>query len=125
MELYSKFKIFHFKEKIDSLPKNLQEITPPVYVRIKPTNACGHNCWYCAYKADNLQLGKDMSVRDKIPKDKMMEIIDDLEEMKVKAVTFSGGGDPFYYPYFLKLKQTTQLQSPLKLMTKKLMDLSY
>jgi len=102
MGLYSKFKIFHYKEKIDSLSEDIPEVTPPLYVRIKPTNACAHNCWYCVYKVDNLQLGKDMSIRDKIPKDKMMEIIDDLEEMKVKAVTFSGGGEPFSYPYFLE-----------------------
>ena len=45
-----------------------------------------------------------------IPKDKMMEIIDDLVEMKVKAVTFSGGGEPFCYPHFtetLKKLSTT------------------
>jgi len=108
--LYTKLKIFHYKEKIDSLPFQKEEILPPIHIRIKPTNACGHNCWYCAYKADNLQLGKDMNKRDFIPKEKMAEIIDDLVEMGVKAVTFSGGGDPFYYPYLLdavkKLAQT-------------------
>ena len=31
----------------------------------------------------------------------MMEIIDDLVDMGVKAVTFSGGGDPFYYLFLL------------------------
>ena len=109
--LYTKMKVFHFKEKIDSLPKNTGRIMPPIHIRIKPTNACGHNCWYCAYKADNLQLGKDMAKRDHIPKQKMMEIIDDISDMEVKAVTFSGGGDPFSYPYLLdtvkKLSQTS------------------
>ena len=28
-----------------------------------------------------------------------MEIIDDLVEMDVKAVTFSGGGEPLIYPH--------------------------
>jgi len=108
--LYTKLKIFHYQKKIDSLPLHREEILAPIHIRIKPTNACGHNCWYCAYKADNLQLGKDMNKRDFIPKEKMAEIIDDLVEMGVKAVTFSGGGDPFYYPYLLdavkKLAQT-------------------
>lgn len=108
--LYTKLKIFHYKEKIDSLPLQKEQILAPIHIRIKPTNACGHNCWYCAYKVDNLQLGKDMNKRDFIPKEKMSEIIDDLVEMGVKAVTFSGGGDPFYYPYLLdavkKLAQT-------------------
>ncbi len=100
--LYTKLKIFHFKKKLDSLPENTSKIIPPVHIRMKPTNVCGHNCWYCAYKADNLQLGKDMVKKDYIPREKMMEIIDDIVEMGVKAVTFSGGGDPFYYPYLLE-----------------------
>lgn len=100
-QLYTKYKIFRYKDKIDSLPREVEEIKPPVHIRIKPTNVCGHNCWYCAYKSDDLQLGKDMVTKDYIPKDKMMEIIDDIIDMGVKAVTFSGGGDPFYYPFFL------------------------
>lgn len=97
--LYTRMKAFYFKEKIDSLPKEKKEILPPVHIRIKPTNTCNHNCYYCAYRASNLQLGQDMSVRDFIPKEKMMEILEDLAEMGVKAVTFSGGGEPFCFPY--------------------------
>ncbi len=99
--LYTRMKALHFREKLDSLPVDTGEILPPVHVRIKPTNACGHNCWYCAYRAENLQLGRDMAMRDHIPAEKMNEIIDDLSEMGVGAVTFSGGGDPFWYPYLL------------------------
>ena len=107
---YSFLKIFHFKDKLDSLPKNNEEIKAPIHIRIKPTNVCAHNCWYCAYKSDDLQLGQDMVTKDSIPKEKMMEIIDDCVEMGVKAITFSGGGDPFYYKHLLdtvkKLKDT-------------------
>lgn len=99
--LYTKTKIFHFKDKVDSLPKTTDKITAPIHVRIKPTNVCAHNCWYCAYRADNIQLGEDMVAKDFIPREKMMEIIDDLVDMGVEAVTFSGGGDPFYYPFLL------------------------
>lgn len=108
---YSKMKIFHFKDKIDSLSKDVDNIMPPVHIRIKPTNACNHNCRYCAYKVDNLQLGKDMAKQDFIPKGKMLEIIDDIADMGIKAVTFSGGGEPLYYPYLLdalrKLSKTS------------------
>ena len=108
--LYTKTKIFHFKEKIDSLPKTTDRIEAPIHIRLKPTNVCAHNCWYCGYRADNIQLGKDMVARDFIPKEKMEEIITDLADMGVKSITFSGGGDPFYYPFLLdtvkKLSQT-------------------
>jgi len=111
--LYTKTKIFHFKDKLDTLPEASNNIASPIQVRIKPTNVCTHNCWYCAYKADNLQLGKDMKKRDYIPKEKMMEILDDMIEMDVKAVTFSGGGDPFYYPYLLEAVKKL-FRSPVK-----------
>jgi MoaA/NifB/PqqE/SkfB family radical SAM enzyme len=35
----------------------------------------------------------------------MLEIVDDLADMRVRAVTFSGGGDPFCYPY---LRETAE-----------------
>lgn len=100
MSLYTNLKIFHFKDKIESLSKK-DKIMPPIHIRIKPTNVCNHNCSYCSYRVGNVQLGKDMITKDFIPKEKMMEIIDDIIEMKVKAVTFSGGGEPFCYPYLL------------------------
>ncbi|MFA5147163.1 MAG: radical SAM protein [Candidatus Omnitrophota bacterium] len=100
--LYTRTKIFHFKDKLDSLPLSADKIMAPLHIRIKPTNVCGHNCSYCAYRADDLQLGKDMVKTDHIPEAKMMEMIDDIAGMGVKAVTFSGGGDPFCYPYLLK-----------------------
>ena len=40
-----------------------------------------------------------MEYKDRLPREKMMEIADDLAEMGVKAVTFSGGGEPLIYPH--------------------------
>lgn len=99
--IYSKHKIFHFQEKLDSLGPDCADPAPPIHLRIKPTNVCGHSCWYCAYKAEDLQLGKDMALRDSIPFEKMMEIIDDAIELGVRAITFSGGGEPFLYRHML------------------------
>ena len=97
--LYTNLKIFHHKDKLDSLPEHVETILPPVHIRIKPTNVCNHNCRYCAYRSENMQLGKDMKTTDVIPQSKMREIAEDIVEMGVKAVTFSGGGEPFCYPY--------------------------
>ncbi len=97
--LYSKYKIFNYPEKLKSLDPANKDILPPIHIRIKPTNVCSHSCWYCAYKAEDLQLGKDMVKKDFIPREKMLEIIADAIEMKVKAITFSGGGEPFQYPF--------------------------
>ncbi len=100
--IYSRTKIFDYPEKIKSLIRDSETILPPVHIRIKPTNACNHKCWYCSYRLKGVQLGKDMILRDSIPHDKMMEIVDDIIEMKVAAVTFSGGGEPLLYPYLVE-----------------------
>lgn len=110
---YSKYKIFNYSDKIESLPRESGTILPPVHIRIKPTNVCAHDCWYCSYRVEGIQLGKDMVIKDYIPKEKMMQIIDDCEAMGVKAITFSGGGDPFYYKYLLETLQklsTTKIE---------------
>ena len=96
---YSKMKILHFPDKIRSLPEAVPQALPPIHVRVKPTNRCNHNCSYCAYRLESLSVGKDMSVRDQIPREKLLELIEDFIEMGVKAVTFSGGGEPFLYPH--------------------------
>jgi MoaA/NifB/PqqE/SkfB family radical SAM enzyme len=100
--VYSSAKVLHFTEKIKSLPRDQGAIESPIHIRIKPTNACNHSCQYCAYRTDGLQLGKDMNSRDSIPRQKMREIINDIIEMGVKAVTFSGGGEPLLYPHLLE-----------------------
>lgn len=93
---YSNLKIFHHQDTLNKVEKG--ERCNPLYIRIKPTNICNHNCYYCHYKNPYLTLD-EYNPNDFIPHDKMMEIIDDMEKMGVKAVTFSGGGEPLVYPY--------------------------
>ena len=97
---YSRLKVFHHTDRLLALPRSCDEIKAPVNIRIKPTNVCNHNCRYCAYRVSDLQLGKDMVESDHLPREMMLEIIDDAAAMGVEAFTFSGGGEPFCYPYF-------------------------
>ena len=94
-EFYSNYKIFKFNKVLKALKK--KEIITPIHIRIKPINVCNHDCWYCAYRNSNLQLGNRMLEKDMIPFEKLNEITDDIIEMGVKAVTFSGGGEPLLY----------------------------
>ncbi len=98
--IYSSLKALHFHESLDAMRGG--DLPPPVHVRIKPTNVCNHSCYFCAYRTDDVSLGENMVVRDRIPREKMAEIVDDLLTMGVRAVTFSGGGEPLLYPYFVE-----------------------
>lgn len=93
--LYSNLKFLRFPEHIEAL--RTQRTVAPVHIRIKPINQCNHDCWYCAYRVSNLHLGEDIDYDDKIPEAKMFEIVDDVIAMGVKAVTFTGGGEPLLY----------------------------
>ncbi len=95
--VYSQSKMFHFNDKLNKLAAG--QVTPPVHVRIKPINACNHRCFYCCYRNDDLYLGQLMNEKDIIPRDKMKEIVRDLAASGVKAVTFTGGGEPLIYPH--------------------------
>lgn len=93
--LYSPLKYLHFQDRLEAWREG--RLASPVHIRIKPTNRCNHKCWYCAYRSDDLHLGQDMDERDSIPPEKMKEIVDDIVAMGVRAVTFSGGGEPLLY----------------------------
>lgn len=69
----------------------------PVHIRVKPTNHCNHKCWYCAYRTDDLALGGEMNDRDSIPAARMLALAHEFVDIGVKAVTFSGGGEPLLY----------------------------
>jgi MoaA/NifB/PqqE/SkfB family radical SAM enzyme len=93
--VYSALKVFGYYGYANPLGGTLRA---PVHIRIKPVNACNERCWYCAYRLEDLSQGSEMKLRDSIPAAKMLEIVDDLIAMDVKAVTFSGGGEPLIYP---------------------------
>jgi len=104
-QVYSRLKMFAFPEKIASLPRTVPMIKPPIHIRIKPTNRCNHRCRYCAYRDDAMRLGVDMDERDVLGFEKLLAIIDECNDMGVKAITFSGGGEPFCYPRFDEILQ--------------------
>jgi sulfatase maturation enzyme AslB (radical SAM superfamily) len=95
MEVYSQLKFLRFRDRLDAVAAG--NVPAPVHVRIKPINRCNHDCWYCAYRNSNLKLGEDMDEDDTIPTPKLLEIADDIVAMGVKAVTFSGGGEPLLH----------------------------
>lgn len=97
--IYSTLKPFLFPDRLSAIGAG--RVPAPVHVRIKPTNVCNHSCWFCAYRSDAVSLGSGMKEADRIPREKMQEIADDLVEMGVEAVTFSGGGEPLIYPHIV------------------------
>lgn len=101
---YSNLKIFEHIDRLNQAVKEKKRVAP-IYIRIKPTNYCNHQCYYCSYADSALGLRDSVVKQDQIPWEKMQEIISDMQEMGVKAVTFSGGGEPLVYPYIVEAMQ--------------------
>lgn len=95
--IYSSLKAFAYGDRLAVIGQG--RVPAPVHVRIKPTNVCNHACYFCAYRKPDLSLGSGMVERDRIPREKMREIVEDLIAMGIAAVTFSGGGEPLIYPF--------------------------
>ena len=110
---YSNLKILWHPDKLAALRKG--NVTAPLYVRIKPTNRCNHRCFYCSYADAKLKLRKAVDLTDEIPWPRLKKVILDMAQMGVKAVTFSGGGEPLLYP---------RITEALDLVKQKKMDLS-
>mgnify|MGYP000448038868 CR=1 FL=1 len=101
--VYSNSKMFHYHDKLDDIQAG--RLSAPIHVRLKPTNFCTHRCYYCCYRNDELYLSERMNEREKIGREKMQELISDLGQMGVKAVTLTGGGEPLCYRYIVETIQ--------------------
>lgn len=104
--VYSDLKILCHPDKLEAILRGQR--TAPLYVRIKPTNICNQNCWYCVYANDKVIENRSVDRRESIPWEKMKEIIADLSEMGTKAITFSGGGEPLCYHHIHETLELVQ-----------------
>jgi MoaA/NifB/PqqE/SkfB family radical SAM enzyme len=113
---YSDLKLIWFPEKINSLKDN--KILAPIYIRIKPTNRCCHNCYFCVYNYNFSKMHETTNRIDEIPIKKMIEILDDLKNIGVKAISYSGGGEPLIHKNILDiLDKTLDVNIDLSLLT--------
>ncbi len=94
-KVYSNLKFLGHPEQLAALRAG--GLAAPVHVRVKPINRCNHACWYCAYRADGLQLGNEMDEHDRLDRTQLLDLADDLIAIGVRAVTFSGGGEPLLH----------------------------
>ena len=103
---YSELKLFHHTDKIEGILNDKR--VAPIYVRIKPTNVCNQNCFYCVYANDKVYEGRNVDKRESIEWSCLKRTLCELAEIGVKAVTFSGGGEPLCYHSMQKALELVQ-----------------
>lgn len=98
---YSDLKILHHPQRLQSLREGKHE--PPLRVQLIPTNRCNQRCEGCAYRSEGYTSSASFDVRDEISWKKLLEIVNDCEDMGVKAIEITGGGEPTVHDDFMDL----------------------
>jgi wyosine [tRNA(Phe)-imidazoG37] synthetase (radical SAM superfamily) len=98
--LYSKNKLLKHISILDRIKKKKDVI--PILARIDVTNSCNQQCVYCMYRKSLMQFGlcDSFSCKDFIKKKDLLNLILKLKFIGVKAIMFTGGGEPTIYPQF-------------------------
>jgi len=88
-------KLIHHQEHLAKIER--REVVGPINIDIWPNNTCNFNCKYCCFgeyfnghKRDGVELELD----------DFCHAIDILQKYGLKAVSFSGGGNPIMWKYF-------------------------
>lgn len=105
--LYSQAKPLFWVDRLATLQSG---VTPaPVHVQLVLSDLCNHDCDFCAYRMSSglsnelFPEGKRKNPNRMIATLKAAEIIDDCAALGVKAIQFTGGGEPTMHPEHLDL----------------------
>lgn len=108
---YSHLKSAWHLDQIKEMREGKQIVPKQVHFII--SDLCNQDCHFCAYRSStgltNEQFGADMgkgftmNPNRMIPTDKALEILDDCASMGVKAIQFTGGGEPTVHPDHLEI----------------------
>jgi molybdenum cofactor biosynthesis enzyme MoaA len=98
--------IFH-ADRLRMMQKGLQPY--PVHVEVVLSDLCNQDCSFCAYRLEGYssnELFNDSSSpvpsnpNRMLPREKVLELLDDCRDMGVKAIQLTGGGEPMLHPDF-------------------------
>jgi len=101
MKKYGKSTIFDPQAKVYANADRAIELvetgnTAPVLIEVDPSNACNHACSFClsSYIHFDKYKGTETFSRAIMPRDMLMGLCKDFVEMGVRAVNWTGGGEP-------------------------------
>jgi MoaA/NifB/PqqE/SkfB family radical SAM enzyme len=108
---YSHLKAARYPDRIEGI--RLQKAQGPVHVQIILSDLCNQSCHFCAYRDPTYTSSKLFHIEGnynpnrKLETEKVIEILDDCVELGVKAVQYTGGGEPTIHPDFNYLVEET------------------
>jgi 2-iminoacetate synthase ThiH len=116
-DVYSPWKAAHHIDRIHALRGGAQPV--PAQLQLIISDLCNHNCSFCAYRMENYTSNQLFGEADPITGiinnnpnrmisyEKCIEILDDCKEVGVKALQYTGGGEPTVHPKHREIFQHT------------------
>jgi len=104
--VYRDDKILMHLDRLHAL--RLSRVPAPIHVHFVPSDKCNQNCNFCAYRIDGYteffaEKRPDGTLRRNphrmMPYEKARGILSDCAKMGVKAIEFTGGGEPTVHPH--------------------------
>lgn len=99
-DIFFNYKIFSYPDVICKLLKN--EKVSPINLEINVTNVCNQNCRWCTYK----YLHKNPET---LSKEDVLKILNDVRRLKIKSITWTGGGEPSVHKHLKNFIKTAAL----------------
>ena len=110
---YSDLKAAWHLDRIESLRDGDQIV--PTQVQLILSDLCNQDCHFCSYRMSNGISNEqfagpngEKNPNRKIPTEKAMEILNDCASLGVKAIQFTGGGEPTVHPDHMALFEYAQ-----------------
>lgn len=99
---YSQLKPLWHRDRLAKLAGG--EIPAPVHVQMVISDLCNQDCGFCAYRMSG-GLSRDLFVTEtthnpnrKMPTEKALELVAECADIGVRAIQFTGGGEPTVHP---------------------------
>lgn len=81
----------------------------PIHIEIEPMEACNHKCIFCHwYNSSRRKQFKNLDFKGNrtFNKKRLLKLIDELDEIGTKAISFTGAGEPLLYPHMAEILDT-------------------
>ena len=107
MGLYDQIHLLQHKKTVEAILKNEGVVSPPIHVRMEPTESCNFRCRFCIWhdkeRHKSIESQVDMTGKRQLDKQRMIDLIDELADMGTLAISFTGTGDPLVYPHMAEI----------------------
>src|SRR3972149_8693900 len=95
--MWNQLKILNHHDLVNEIIKGQGNNCPPIHVQIEPTELCNLSCEFCHWHNNSLKetfSNFDFTGKRVFDLSRLMNLVDEFAECGVRAIAFTGAGDP-------------------------------